>query len=101
MFVRPYLMRIGQSCADASSNASTPATSGQYHKDQGTQLPDLELRSALLQLPMRQRQCVALRYYDDRTVDEIAQLLDVTPGSVKTHLHRGHARLRELLGGST
>ena len=71
------------------------------HEDQGTQLPDLELRSALLQLPMRQRQCVALRYYDDRTVDDIAQLLDVTPGSVKTHLHRGLARLRELLGGST
>lgn len=60
-------------------------------------LPDLALRNALLELPMRQRQCVALRYYEDRTVDDIAELLGTSAGSVKTHLHRGLNRLRDLL----
>lgn len=60
--------------------------------------PDHELRKALLCLPMRQRQCVALRFYDDMTVDQIAELLDISAGSVKTHLHRGLQKLREELG---
>lgn len=59
--------------------------------------PDHELREALLELPIRQRQCVALRFYEDRTVDDIANLLDIGSGSVKTHLHRGLKRLEELL----
>lgn len=58
---------------------------------------DDELRQAILKLPMRQRQCVALRYYDDQTVHQIAELLAVSPGSVKTHLHRGLERLRTLV----
>ncbi len=58
---------------------------------------DHELRAALLELPIRQRQCVALRYYEDRTVNDIATLLGIGEGSVKTHLHRGLARLKDTL----
>ena len=36
---------------------------------------------------------MALHYLDDRPVDEIADLLDVTPGTVKTQLHRARATL--------
>lgn len=60
--------------------------------------PDHALRAALLELPMRQRQCVALRFYEDRTVEDIADLLSISTGSVKTHLHRGLQRLREHVG---
>ena len=42
-----------------------------------------------------------LRRQPSATVDDIAELLDVTPGSVKTHLHRGLGQLRELLGGNS
>lgn len=59
--------------------------------------PDHALRAALLELPIRQRQCVALRYYEDRTVQDIANLLDISAGSVKTHLHRGLKRLEEAM----
>ena len=58
---------------------------------------DHALRAALLELPIRQRQCVALRYYEDRTVADIADLLDISDGSVKTHLHRGLSRLKDLI----
>lgn len=61
--------------------------------------PDAELLAALRMLPVRQRQAIALRFYDDYSVDQIAETLGISAGSVKTHLHRGLARLRETLEG--
>ena len=63
--------------------------------------PDTAVRDAVLQLPMRQRQCVALRFYDDLTVDQIAEVLDISGGSVKTHLHRAMQSLGSVLGERT
>ncbi len=54
---------------------------------------DAPLRSAVQQLPLRQRQCVVLRYYEDLTIDQIAAALNMRPGTVKSHLHRGLATL--------
>ncbi len=72
-------------------------TAPPHQASNADELPDQALRDALLALPIRQRQCVALRYYDDQTVDSIAELLGVSAGSVKTHIHRGLQRLRALL----
>lgn len=52
---------------------------------------------ALRLLSKRQRECLVLRYYLDLSEAEIARALDVTPGSVKTHVHRGMAALAETL----
>lgn len=52
-----------------------------------------EFWSAVRSLPDRQAKIVALHYLDDRPVDEIAVLLDITPGTVKTQLHRARAAL--------
>ena len=54
---------------------------------------------ALRDLPPRQRAALTLRYGHDCSVDEIAELLGIGGGSVKTHLLRGLRRLREALGG--
>src|SRR5215218_8094476 len=48
-----------------------------------------EVLTALRSLPHRQRECVALRYYLELPVDEIAAVLGLSPNSVKTHLKRG------------
>lgn len=73
--------------------------------------PELELRGsddyasthdrallwpALARLAPDQRMVVALRYYRDLSIDQIAARLDVPPGTVKSRLHRG---LRELRAG--
>jgi RNA polymerase sigma-70 factor (ECF subfamily) len=40
---------------------------------------------------------VALHYVDDRSVAEIAKLLDCSEGTVKTHLHRARVSLARAL----
>jgi RNA polymerase sigma factor (sigma-70 family) len=63
--------------------------------------PDQEVRDALLALPVRQRQCLALRFYEDQTVPEIARTLGITAGSVKTHVHRGLKSLEVAIGDTS
>lgn len=54
----------------------------------------LDLRRALIALPERQRQVVALRYLSDLDERTTAELLGISPGSVKRHLHRATTTLR-------
>lgn len=58
----------------------------------------LALAAALSRLPRRQREAVALRYLGDLTEQDVAAALGISAGSVKTHVHRGLAALRERLG---
>lgn len=52
---------------------------------------------AVRALPDRQRDCMVLRCYCDATDQEIAATLQVSVGTVKTHMHRARATLaREL-----
>jgi RNA polymerase sigma-70 factor (sigma-E family) len=52
---------------------------------------------ALAALPERQREVLALRYYLDLSEAEIAEALDIAPGTVKSHASRGAAALRTSL----
>jgi len=53
-----------------------------------------ELVASLRRLPPRQRAVVVLRYYVDLPEAEIAAMLGMRPGTVKSSLHRALARLR-------
>ncbi|WP_245927633.1 SigE family RNA polymerase sigma factor [Nocardioides silvaticus] len=54
---------------------------------------------ALQQLPRRQREVLALRYYLDLSEAEIAETLGISRGAVKSHASRGAASLRPILAG--
>jgi RNA polymerase sigma factor (sigma-70 family) len=56
-----------------------------------------ELFEALAQLSERQRASIVLHYYAGYSLDEIAEFLGTRKGTVGTHLHRGRARLKQLL----
>lgn len=58
------------------------------------------LTNALQTLPSRQRMAIVLRFVAELSVDEIADALCVSQGTVKTHLHRGIGRLRQVLDGT-
>jgi RNA polymerase sigma-70 factor (sigma-E family) len=53
------------------------------------------LMDALRTLPARQREVLVLRYYSDLSEAQIAQILEISPGAVKTHAHRGLMALRQ------
>jgi RNA polymerase sigma-70 factor (sigma-E family) len=55
------------------------------------------LFDALAILPPKRRIAVVLRYYEGRTEAEIAELLGVRPGTVKSMVHRALAQLREVI----
>jgi RNA polymerase sigma factor (sigma-70 family) len=57
-----------------------------------------EVRQALSTLSPKQRACVVLRYYEDRTVLEIAEQLSCAEGTVKRHLADARAKLAAQLG---
>ena len=52
---------------------------------------------AVRDLPVRQRDCITLRYFEELSIDQIAATLGVSPNSVKTHLQRGMAGLERRL----
>ncbi len=53
------------------------------------------LDTMIAALPEGYRMVVTLHYYEERSIEEIAQMLDTPLGTVKTHLFRARARLRE------
>lgn len=54
-----------------------------------------ETWAAVCRLPFRQRAALALRFYEDLDEAEIARILGCRPGTVKSTVHRGLARLRK------
>ena len=49
-------------------------------------------------LPNNQAAAIALRYHDDRSIGEIAEILGCAAATVRVHLHRGRQTLADRLG---
>lgn len=64
----------------------------------GDPLLNERLRVLVEGLPANARMVVLLRYQEDLDPTEIAELLDMPISTVKSHLHRSLAALREKLG---
>jgi RNA polymerase sigma-70 factor (ECF subfamily) len=60
-----------------------------------------EMRTVLSQLPARQAEVLHLVFYQDLTLNEAAQVMKISLGSVRQHYERGKARLRSLLTNSS
>ena len=60
----------------------------------------LTLLQALAQLSPQDRAVLVLRHWEDRSIEETAEMMRSTPGAVRTRTTRALARLRPLLGDS-
>jgi RNA polymerase sigma-70 factor (sigma-E family) len=56
------------------------------------------LMAALAGVPPRQRAVLVLRFWEDLSVEQVAEALDCSTGNVKSQTARGLERLREILG---
>ncbi|HEX2202498.1 MAG TPA: sigma-70 family RNA polymerase sigma factor [Longimicrobium sp.] len=56
-----------------------------------------EIELAIGKLRPEYRQAIVLRHIEDRPYEEIAQIMALPLGTVKTYIHRGRNELREML----
>jgi RNA polymerase sigma-70 factor (sigma-E family) len=63
----------------------------------GSELDDARLLNALADLPARMRAAVVLRHVEDLSVEDVAEALGCSAGTVKSQTARGIAKLREAL----
>jgi RNA polymerase sigma factor (sigma-70 family) len=74
---------------DVFDDAADPLVRSEEHR---------RVIDAVRLLPTRQRDCVALRYFEELSIEGIAATLGVSVNSVKTHLQRAMVALDKALG---
>ena len=57
----------------------------------------LAVHSVVVRLPLKYREVVMMRYFDDLRLNEIAQRLGKSEGTIKSLLHRGLEKLKRLV----
>ena len=57
-----------------------------------------EVEQYVLRLPETQREVITLYYLEEKSVQDVARILDLPEGTVKSHLHRGRRALGEMMG---
>jgi len=72
---------------DQSAEPFTPETASKT----------LEIQQLLARLPETQRQAITLFYLQERSVEEVARMLGLPEGTVKSHLHRARRTLAEIM----
>jgi RNA polymerase sigma-70 factor (ECF subfamily) len=104
--LKPWFMRVVRNrCLDLLRRrrpGDTPVDSlvdGNATPEQAAEIEDRdrEIKRALAVISNEQRQIVILRDHLDLSYTEIANVLDVAPGTVMSRLHRARLALREVL----
>lgn len=90
---------------DAVTVESAKATSIAVVSQDQSPLEELESRelgtaieAAIANLRPEYRACILLRHVDDRSYEEIAEIVKLPLGTVKTYIHRARHELRAALG---
>ena len=99
---------VCSTCSDTATSpgrpsrrrSSTETATAVIHDSGYRHHPDLRLTmlDALGRLSPRDRAIVILRYFEDYSVEQVAEVLDVPVSVVKSQTRRSLAKLRELLG---
>lgn len=74
-----------------------PEQRSDAHDALALRVDQLAILEAVRKLPPRQATAIALQLQYDCPLHEIADIMDITTGSVKTHLHHARANLETLL----
>jgi RNA polymerase sigma-70 factor, ECF subfamily len=90
---------------DATTPDRAEATALQVRDRGENPLEEMEARElgsaieqAVGKLRPEYRSCILLRHVEDRSYEEIAEIMELPLGTVKTYIHRARAELKEALG---
>lgn len=78
---------------DADIHAAGPSAADSLEAAEEYRL----LYKALLELRLKYRTVIILRYFEDKAIAEICEITATKEGTVKSQLHRGLARLQDIL----
>jgi len=94
-------LNAGRDADDGDRAAALPDRDRWAQPEERLELSEVssEVRSALAQLAPMQRLALTLYYFGDLPDREIGEVMGLPVNTVKSHIHRGKARLAQLLGG--
>lgn len=95
VLVRTFLSYRRRRSSDECPTSDLPEVPSSCDGDVPLRLTLLE---ALARLSPRDRAVLLLRYWEDRSVEETAEILQVRPGAVRNRSMRALERIRALLG---
>ena len=100
----PWLMTIARRCALDWANRRPRANPPEMSAAAAIENPDGRLDeeneallAAVVELPEAERQVVMLRYFAGHSVNQVAEALERSVGTVTKQLSRAHKRLRKIL----
>ena len=110
--LRPWLLRIAANLARnrrrslgrylaALRRLAPPeaGAAGRLVEESSTRRLEAEaLWQAVRRLNPTEQQVIYLRYFLNLSIEELAQAMEVAPGTIKSRLHRALGRLREVIG---
>jgi RNA polymerase sigma-70 factor (sigma-E family) len=92
--------RLKRRPAEQSMDALPPALT--HHHDHADTVVDNQLLAAgLATLSQRQREVLALRYFEDLSIADTAAIMHTSAGTVKSYTSRALQQLRQFLGDRT
>jgi RNA polymerase sigma-70 factor (sigma-E family) len=104
-YARRVVVNVSIDQGRKRSSTEVPAASDERVPSPYDLAGEISDRQALLQalgtLPPRQRACVVLRYFEDLPVNEVAGLLRVSEGTVKSQTARALDTLRTTVAAQT
>lgn len=80
-----------------SYRKTSPLDDSSHPAVPNTTLRDVALEQCLSRLPDMQREVLTLFYLQERSVVDVAKMLDLPEGTVKSHLHRARRALGEMM----
>lgn len=88
--------RLDQRWPQSVSETPEIVSANEFSPEQNTshRLEAVELRGAVEQLSQRQRTAIVLRYFESLPLKEVAEVMEVSVGTVKATLHQAMKRLK-------